>query len=229
MKIVAISDIHGYLIDVPIGDMLLICGDICPVWNHELAYQRSWLDNEFRYWLSLQKKAGFKHIIGVAGNHDFIFQKEPDNIPDYLEWDYLEDSMEYIDKGSEGGIRIYGSPWQPEFYNWAFNLPENKLTEKWAEIPDSTDILITHCPPYGYGDIIYSYNIPGEKEPRAERAGSPSLTKRIKEVKPKAVFFGHIHSGYGVYDLDGSKLYNCAILDEQYKVKNAPHIITIDF
>jgi hypothetical protein len=31
---------------------------------------------------------------------------------------YLEDELVEIE-----GIRIYGSPWQPEFCDWAFNLP----------------------------------------------------------------------------------------------------------
>ncbi len=56
---------------------------------------------------------------------------------------YLEDSETSIK-----GVSIYGSPWQPEFCDWAFNLPRKSeaLREKWAKIPDKSDIVITHGP-----------------------------------------------------------------------------------
>lgn len=36
------------------------------------------------------------------------------------------------------------SPWQPEFFDWAFNLPRNETLEaKWKAIPDKVDILVS--------------------------------------------------------------------------------------
>ena len=56
---------------------------------------------------------------------------------------YLEDSGVEI-----AGTRWWGSPWQPEFNSWAFNLPRGEpLSEKWALIPDDVDVLVTHSPP----------------------------------------------------------------------------------
>merc|ERR1712060_764644 len=61
---------------------------------------------------------------------------------------YLEDSVVEV-----CGYTIYGSPWQPEFCDWAFNLPKGEaMREKWAQIPENVDILITHGPALGYCD-----------------------------------------------------------------------------
>jgi hypothetical protein len=114
-------------------------------------------------------------------------------------------------------VKIYGSPWQPEFYNWAFNLPRNgeELKAKWAAIPDYTEILITHGPAQGYLDT----SGPPYNEPNL---GCELLTKRIKEVKPKIHVCGHIHGGYG-YMFDGdTHFFNASILNERYEFRNKP-------
>lgn len=55
---------------------------------------------------------------------------------------YLQGSAVEIE-----GLKIYGSPWQPEFQGWAFNLPRGpRLREKWRLIPEGLDILVTHGP-----------------------------------------------------------------------------------
>ena len=39
---------------------------------------------------------------------------------------------------------------QPWYFGWGFNLPRGQaLLDKWNQIPDSTDILVTHCPQLG--------------------------------------------------------------------------------
>ena len=43
------------------------------------------------------------------------------------------------------GLKIYGSPWQPEFGGWAFNVKRgNDILKKWNKIPTDTDILISY-------------------------------------------------------------------------------------
>ncbi len=65
-------------------------------------------------------------------------------------WKYLEDSSITL-----YGINIYGSPWQPFFCNWAFNLPRGEeLASKWSAIPQETDVLLTHGAPFCHGDKI---------------------------------------------------------------------------
>lgn len=200
-KIVAISDLHGVLPKIPQCDLLLIAGDITPTKNHSVSFQYNWLNNEFRKWLD---GVPAKNIVGVAGNHDFIFQESS---PPKLPWIYLQDSGVEIN-----GLKLWGTPWQPWFFDWAFNLYEPQLAEKWASIPNDTDILVCHGPPFGYGDEAVRLNKKGY-----ENTGSPSLLKRIKEIKPKLVTFGHIHRGRGEWILDGTKLANVSILNDNYE------------
>lgn len=225
MKIVAISDLHGKFPDVPSCDLLLICGDICPATNHTCDFQEGWLDSVFRSWL---KHVDAKKKIFIAGNHDFIFQQRPDRVSRLLRnfpATYLEDSETEWE-----GLRIYGTPWQPYFYDWAFNLYEEDLKKKWEKIPSGTDILVVHGPPNGYGDlcprIIKSHN--EEEWPEGEHVGSPSLLEKVKEVKPKLVVFGHIHRGYGKWSLDETTLANVSVVDERYELVRGGTVFKLD-
>jgi len=128
---------------------------------------------------------------------------------------YLQDTLVEVD-----GVNIWGSPWQPEFHNWAFNLPKNglKLAEKWNNIPEFVDILITHGPAFGYLDVV---------EEETEHLGCELLAERIKKIVPKIHVCGHIHSGYG-YKFDGFTHYiNASVLSERYEYAHKP--LTIDW
>ena len=208
MKIVAVADLHGTLPDIPACDLLLIAGDICPVENHHFSFQAEWLDHTFRRWLERQPA---RKIVGIAGNHDLVFESRPDLVPHDLPWRYLQDS------GTEWeGMRIFGTPWQPWFFDWAFNLYEDQLERKWDLIPPGTDILVVHGPPFGFGDGVTS----GDGTIR--RTGSPSLLRRIEEVAPKLAVFGHIHEGRGQWQHGPTMLANVTILDEKYHHVHPP-------
>lgn len=203
-KIVAISDLHGNLPEIPACDILLIAGDICP----NGSSQQSWLDGPFRKWLE-----GIKgEVFACAGNHDFIFQESPHSVPN-LPWHYLEDeSAEYM------GLKIYGTPWQKRFGDWAFNLDESDLASRWDQIPDDTDILVTHGPPLYFGDLVE----------RGTHEGSPSLLKRIVQISPKLVVFGHIHNGRGEYLHNDVMMANVTLLNESYKMVYPPWTYEIE-
>lgn len=211
MKIVAISDMHGHLpVNCPAidnADMVLIAGDICG--GGRAKQQLHWLRSKFKPWLEKIDAP----VFGVAGNHDWPFfglefpeiKKEVESLK--LNWTYLEDS------GTEfQGLKIWGTPWQLEFYDWAFNLKEHELAEKWALIPEDTDILICHGPPKGFGDRTQG----------GEEVGSISLLKRIEDIKPKLVVYGHIHPARGHWDYDGVRLANVTIVNEQYQMVHPP-------
>lgn len=86
------------------------------------------------------------------------------------------------------GLTIYGSPWQPQYNSWAFNLPRDsdELYSKWAQIPNEVDVLVTHCPPLGVHDMLNS----------GEMVGCPKLLKEVvQRVRPKLHLFGHVHEG----------------------------------
>jgi len=210
IKVIALSDLHGILPpskSIPKCDLILIGGDICGA--HGVLDQSIWLHREFKPWL---ENLPTSKIVGVAGNHDFIWEKAPHLVPK-LPWTYLQD-----DYCEFRGWKIYGSPWQPRFYDWAFNLDEPDLERRWKHIPKDTDILLLHGPPQGFGDYVG----------RGEHTGSPSLTEKIREVKPKLVVYGHIHPGFGVYECAGSTLANVSILDDRYVWTNLPTEFFLD-
>jgi Icc-related predicted phosphoesterase len=163
----------------------------------------------------------YTHKVFIAGNHDWGFQINTEKVKEILDFysdiTYIEDNEVLV---GEKLVSVYGSPWQPEFYNWAFNLPRNgyELKEKWGNIPNNTDILITHGPAYGYVDKVIG---------RPENLGCELLTDRIKEIKPKIHVCGHIHTGYG-YTFDGDTHYiNAAVLNESYNYHHKP--LTIEW
>jgi Icc-related predicted phosphoesterase len=213
VMVVAISDFHGTLPEhLPASDLLLIAGDISPLQNHDPYYQAEWLRDEFGPWLRRQPA---KHIVATWGNHDFIGERLPHLVPP-LPWTLLVDeAVELL------GLKIYGTPWQPRFMDWAFNLDEPELEKKWARIPAGIDILVCHGPPHGFGDLA-SAMASIRNEP--EHTGSPSLTRRILEIRPQLVVFGHIHEGYGVYEKDGIVMANVSIGTGRHRMTNEPYV-----
>ena len=220
MIVTFISDTHNkhkqVTSSLPGGDLLIHAGDISSMgYNHEIQQFCKWFDSLDNYTVKTF----------IAGNHDFGFEKEPEMAKEIVgsyKWiNYLQDSFLGYGVDTENYIKIYGSPWQPEFYNWAFNLPKNglKLEQKWDDIPEDTDILVTHGPAFGYLDTIMG---------QYDNLGCQLLTNRIKTIKPKIHVCGHIHSGYG-YVFDGDTHFiNASVLDEQYQYTQKPLTVEWD-
>lgn len=219
MKITFISDTHTKhkLItgDLPGGDLLLHAGDIS-----SMGY-RAEIDDFCNWFNGLDN---YENKIFISGNHDWGFQDYPDEMKEILKYykkiEYLEDNHLLVGEDYENLVKVWGSPWQPEFYNWAFNLPRNGdgLKDKWNMIPTDTDILITHGPAWGYVDKII-----GTSQP----LGCELLIERIKEIKPKIHVCGHIHSGHGYYFDGDTHFINAAVLGERYTYQNKP--LTVDW
>ena len=208
MKFVLISDTHDQQPTNPIpdGDFLIHCGDI---------FGNDSVDNLVRFneWMG---SLPHKHRIVIAGNHDFLFEKQNQFARSLLtNVIYLQDEFIEIE-----GFKIYGSPWQPCFYDWAFNLPRGEpLKQKWSLIPTDTDILITHGPPYSILD---------RSEFENSSVGCKELLQRVKVIKPKIHAFGHIHEGYGVQKLEGTIFVNASICDINYRPINKPIVVELD-
>jgi len=199
MKIIAISDLHGNKPDIPDGDMLIVAGD-------SLYYGSPRELDDFDWWL---KKLPHKHKIVIAGNHDRILEKK--EMEKRLEFcTYLKDNSLEIE-----GIKIYGSPWTPMFNNWAFMLEPDEIRKKWMMIPDDTDILVTHGPPYGILD----------RTNYGQHVGCHSLLPRVLKVKPRYHIFGHIHPAHGVQEERGITFVNAAICDDALIVRNKPVVL----
>ena len=221
MIAICVSDFHGNLnVNIPEGDILLIAGDICPAYHDistSILIQQKWLEQIFLPWIkSVKEKSNIKDVVLVAGNHDWIFSRRHlrDICPELNEEIiYLQDSSIDIN-----GLKIYGSPWQLPFCDWAFNKPEDKLEVIWENFSENADILLLHSPPYGILDLTTLDNC---------NIGSRSLLKKIKEVKPKLAVFGHNHSGHGIHKENDITFINATLLNEQYEMVNKPIIIEI--
>lgn len=220
VKIVAISDTHNkhfkMKLPLPQGDILVHAGDSTNTGQiTEIKKFNHFLQQECKH---------FKHIVCIAGNHDWGFQREAslakkviteglDNVH------YLRDESVTLE-----GIKFYGSPWQPEFCNWAFNLPRGKvLADVWDLIPNDTDVLITHGPPYGYLDDVAF---------RGDRVGCVDLAKRVDQLKPKLHIFGHIHRDRvnpdQIIDTGSTKYVNASVCTESNSPTNPPVVLEVE-
>jgi Icc-related predicted phosphoesterase len=195
---VVISDTHGRHDGwhVPDGDLLVHCGDL--TMRGTLAQIRDAAD--------FLRELPHEHKVVIAGNHDFAFERSPDEARAELRGlTYLEDEAAVIE-----GVHFWGSPWQPEFYDWAFNLPRGAaLAEKWALIPGDTEVLVTHGPPRGHGDLV--------ERPAGAHEGCDDLLARIQAIRPKVHLFGHIHEAAGVTHEGGTLFVNASICDLSYR------------
>ncbi len=203
MRIVAVADTHLFHDElvVPDGDVLVHAGDMCRGGDlDELREAAAWL-----------ARLPHRRKVVVAGNHDRAFEREPAAARALLAGMlYLEDDACTID-----GLRFYGSPWQPAYNDWAFNLPRGgALAAVWARIPDRVDVLITHGPPAGIGD----------RGPVGGRQGCADLRARVAVVRPRLHLFGHIHQDGGLWHHAGVVLANVTT----WECERAPTVIDID-
>ena len=215
VRVALLADLHGHLPEVPECDLLLLGGDLCPAVDHGVDRQAQWLDGPFRAWLGNVPAA---HVVAIAGNHDFVFERQPRLVPDDLPWTYLRDSDCEV-----AGLRIWGSPWTPWFHDWAFNAPreggEAWLAERYAAIPEGTDVLLVHGPPHGYGD----------RTTVGIDAGSLALLDTIDRLAPQLGAFGHIHEARGSWTRGQTMLVNAAAVDERYELRpNAAVVVELE-
>ncbi len=209
MKIVCISDTHGlhHTFSMPKGDMIIHSGDV----------SMRGREDEIVNFLDWYAGLGFKYKICIAGNHDFFFEKESSDKIKHL----IPENIIYLNEsGIEiEGLKIWGSPIQPWFYDWAFNRQRGSDIEKhWQLIPHDVDVLVTHGPAYGIMDLTA----------RNEAVGCKDLLKKIKEVKPKIHVCGHIHEGYGLCEHFGVTFVNASLLNATYSPTNSPVEIEIN-
>jgi Icc-related predicted phosphoesterase len=214
MRFVCISDTHSLhrMVKVPDGDVLLIAGDVTSRGRVEEL-------EEFNEWVGTMPHE-FKVV--VAGNHDFVFEK----FLHTQQWDYsisrtrqrkLTSNFIYLmDSWVDiGGFKIYGSPWQPRYFDWAFNVDRGsrELRKIWDMIPIDTEILVTHSPPHG----ILDQNEAGE------HCGCELLAQRVKELPGlRLQVYGHIHEAAGQV-AEGKVTYvNASTCDLKYRPVNPP-------
>ena len=206
VKLVIISDTHGRHrgLSIPDGDILIHAGDITE--HGTLSGVQ-----EFNQWLNQLPHA---HKIVIAGNHDFCFEDQAEEARALLtSATYLQDEAVEVK-----GLKIYGSPWTPEFFNWAFMRQRGaEMRAVWEKIPAGTDVLITHGPPSG----ILDYTEAGEY------AGCRELLTAVGEIAPRVHIFGHIHEGRGIEKRDGVTFINASSISANYRQLFPPFVLEV--
>ena len=206
-KIVMISDTHtmhdqikGIAND---ADVLLHAGDITYKGEYfELSRFNAWLDT-----LSIPDK------VIIPGNHDLTLEAN------WEEAAKLITSAKVLNQqvANVSGLRVYGEPRQPWFFDWAFNVPIPKLKEVWDKAPTDVDVVLTHGPPLYVGD----------KNIRGEHCGCPHMRDWILENEPALVVCGHIHESAGIYTLGNTTVVNASVCNHRYEVVNPAVVIDL--
>jgi hypothetical protein len=232
IRIVCQSDTHmrfekAYLetdARVPDGDIYIHTGD----------FSMTGLLSECQLFDHFLTSLPHPHKICIAGNHDLTLDSEfyssgggrrfhGKNTQDFNRCRALfTESDRYIYLQDSGvtvcGINFWGSPWQPTFGNWAFNVDRGPLIkQKWDLIPHGTDVLLTHGPAAGHGGLCSN----------GVDAGCVDLMDAIRRVQPKLHVCGHIHEDYGVTVENGTIFVNASTCTLQYRPLNPPVIIDV--
>jgi Icc-related predicted phosphoesterase len=207
IRLVCMSDLHNISPDfqVPDGDILTIAGDVCGYGTRK----------ELEIFDDFLSRQGHAYKLLIAGNHDWPFARV-----NRREAGQLVKNARYLqDAGVEiCGLKFWGSPWQPCFLNWAFNLQRGpELAAVWEKIPDDIDVLITHTPPYGILDQLIS----------GKHVGCADLANALTRIRPKVHVFGHIHEAYGCVERDGTIYVNASVRNFRYQLVNPPIVVDL--
>jgi Icc-related predicted phosphoesterase len=231
MRIVALSDQHGHLPEIPPCDLLIIAGDVCPDgFGRQFAMdapelQKAWFDQTIRPWVAM---APATRTILTWGNHDWCGQlctfDDPSSAASATALTIVVDDATRVPSGGVAGqtITVWASPWSNQFGDWAFMKAPAELVPVYAAIPEGIDILVSHQPPFGYGDRCADF-ISG----RIISVGSRELLATIDRVRPKIVVCGHIHEGYGQFERNGARILNASVVDEHYRLVRGPTVVDL--
>jgi Icc-related predicted phosphoesterase len=202
LKFVTIADTHCQhrSLKLPGGDVLIHAGDLSMKGSRD----------EVEVFLNWFAEQDFQHKIFIAGNHDFFFERAEDAIIQLVlpaGIIYLNDNFTIIN-----GLKIWGSPITPWFYDWAFNRERGEeIQQHWDLIPADSDIIVTHGPVFNRLD----------QTRKGDHVGCEDLLRKVQEVKPKVHVCGHIHEAYGRIDKDGTTFINASVVNSLYELTNS--------
>lgn len=217
LKILLFSDTHGKHGELKIEgeyDIAFFSGD---AGTYRSPYQNEAGILNFIEWYSSLKN--IKHKVWIAGNHCTSIEHgliDAKKLSEEKGLIYLQHESIEIE-----GLKIFGSPYTPRFgYGWAFNVDRGESMKRyWSEIPDDTEFLIVHGPPYGILDAVMS----------GERVGCEDMIERINNLKNlKLVQYGHIHEDYGHELINDVHYINASVLNLRYELQNKPFIFEVD-
>ena len=196
-SILHISDTHGAhrrIGELPAADVVVHSGDFTMTDSEAEAI-------DFLNWFC---DLPHPHKIFICGNHDECLYGA--NI------DGLDSNVHYLcNSGVEiEGVKFYGVPM------FIADCASERQDRNYAAIPDDTDVLITHTPPYGILD--FDNNI---------RYGSEELLQRVIAVSPRLHLFGHIHSQHAITDNGITLFSNGSIMNNDYTSLHTPNLIKL--
>lgn len=193
---------------------------------HDPKQQRLWFDETVRPWLAASPAA---HKVLTWGNHDWCGQacSFRGDSPRHARTTNLQI---LVDEGTtvpsrgphERAVSVWATPWSNTSGDWAFMKEPDELGLVYAAIPEGIDILLSHQPPYGHVDEVFDPESGG-----LAHLGSRELLAAIERVRPKLVICGHVHGGFGRSEHEGIPIYNVSILDQRYRLENAPTVIDL--
>jgi Icc-related predicted phosphoesterase len=214
MKICALSDLHGFLIDdIEECDLVLICGDSVAL-THQRGFTKAfkWYKNKFKPWA---ESLPCKKVLFIAGNHDPLEGHE-DKMRELFP---RTDKVTYLchELYEYEGLKIFGTPYCHQFGNWPFMHDDETLDKYFSEIPENIDILLTHDVPYDMSDVLLQQT----EWSTSKHIGSIPLRKAIDRVLPSLHFSGHLHScdhALIPFTINGKIIQhaNVSIVDEYY-------------
>ena len=198
MRILHLSDTHSKhhrLKNLPQADLIIHSGDA--------SFAGS--DNEVLDFLNWFCDLDYQHKIFVAGNHDdCLYGEQIEGLPDNCHYLY------YSDVEIEG-VKFWGVP-----LFVSDSIQEGRTQQLMAQIPEDTNVLISHSPPYGILDFDDNINY-----------GCPDLLQAVERINPHYHLFGHIHAAYGIIQLQQTTFVNAAIMNEIYEFVNKPVLLDI--
>ena len=196
MRILHISDTHNkhhLLRNLPDADIIVHSGDI----------SENGTDDEVLDFLNWFCDLDYPHKIFVAGNHDLCLDGEQiEGLPENCH--YLCNSGIEIEE-----MKFWGIPY------FLSNELNGNTAQLIAKIPQKTDILITHRPPYGVLDFEEGGNF-----------GCIDLLQVVPKIRPKYHLFGHVHAGYGIEKSQHTTFVNAALMRKN-KIVNEPFLLEI--
>ena len=228
ITVVASSDFHGNLPELTKPfDLMLRAGDLVPARNHNWGYQRQWYKEVFLPWVEqLPFKDVWSKVVFTSGNHSIFLSQEGHSFRvKELELEsngrlvYLHNesyNFDYLDENGEiKVITIFGTPYCKIFGNWWNMLNDDTLKEKYSEIPDNVDILLSHDVPYGLCDKCLGWLDWGRTP---EHIGNKVLREAIESKNPRYNISGHLHTGNHNWEKadNGTLVRQVSYLDENY-------------
>ena len=212
LNIAFLSDTHRRHLNirVPPCDILVFCGDAT---SSRGATGLQELDNFLR-WMVREAK-GAKCVM-IFGNHDWVgttYLSECRILCERHGVTLLHDSGATVE-----GVSFWGSPRTPEFCGWAFMYSPDEAPGVWESIPENTDVIVTHGPPFGILDTT-EFGV---------HVGCPELCLRVHHIAPAIHAFGHIHEGRGVRMGYWTCFVNAAVVDRYAHEFYEPTVITLE-